>query len=165
MHQRFRIVVGLLVVCALFWAASGASAQGVTTGSIAGIVKDAQGLAVPGSTVLAVHQPSGSTYEAVTREDGRFSIPGMRVGGPYTVTASLEGFQPSVTSDVYVNLGVAADLTLTLKTLAMAEEVTVVAQSDAVFSSARTGASTAISRETLATLPTLSQPAQDPSRA
>ena len=161
MHQRFRIVLGLLVACALFWAPSGAMAQGVTTGSIAGIVKDAQGLAVPGSTVLAVHQPSGSTYEAVTREDGRFSIPGMRVGGPYTVTASLEGFQPSVTSDVFVNLGVAADLTLTLKTLAMAEEVTVVAQSDAVFSSARTGASTAISRETLASLPTLGNRLQD----
>ncbi len=161
MHQRFRIVLGLLVVCTLFWAPSGANAQGVTTGSISGIVKDAQGLAVPGSTVLAVHQPSGSTYEAVTRPDGRFSIPGMRVGGPYTVTASLEGFQPSVTSDVFVNLGVASDLTLTLKTLAMAEEVTVVAQSDAVFSSARTGASTAISRETLASLPTLGNRLQD----
>ena len=155
MHQRLRIVIGLLVVCALFGAPSGANAQGVTTGSINGIVKDAQGLAVPGSTVLALHQPSGSNYEAVTREDGRFSIPGMRVGGPYTVTASLEGFQPSVTSDVFVNLGVTSDLTLTLKTLAVSEEVTVVAQSDAVFSSARTGAATAISRETMATLPTL----------
>ncbi|HSP92629.1 MAG TPA: carboxypeptidase-like regulatory domain-containing protein, partial [Vicinamibacterales bacterium] len=156
MHQRFRIVLGLLAAAALFLAPSGAMAQGVTTGSISGIVKDAQGLSVPGSTVLAVHQPSGSTYEATTREDGRFSIPGMRVGGPYTVTASLEGFQPSVTSDVFVNLGVAADLTLTLRTLAVSETVTVVAESDAVFSSARTGASTAISRETLASLPTLS---------
>jgi hypothetical protein len=156
MQQRVRIVLGLLVAFALFWAPPGAFAQGVTTGSIAGIVKDAQGLAVPGSTVVAVHEPSGTTYEAVTREDGRFSIPGMRVGGPYTVTASLEGFQPQVTKDVYVNLGVAADLTLTLKTLAVSEEVTVVAQSDAVFSSTRTGAATAISRETLASLPTLS---------
>jgi hypothetical protein len=155
MQQRFRIVLGVLVACALLWPSAGAYAQGVTTGSISGIVKDAQGLAVPGSTVLAVHQPSGSTYEAITRADGRFSIPGMRVGGPYTVTASLEGFQPSVTNDVFVNLGVTSDLTLTLRTLAVSETVTVVAESDAVFSSARTGAATAISRETMATLPTL----------
>jgi hypothetical protein len=146
--------LGLLVACALFWPASVAYAQGVTTGSIGGIVKDAQGLAVPGSTVMAVHEPSGSKYEAVTRADGRFSIPGMRVGGPYTVTASLEGFQPQVTKDVYVSLGVSNDLTLTLKTVAVSEEVTVVAQSDAVFSSARTGAATAITRENIATLPT-----------
>ncbi len=151
----------LSTAAALFLAPSGAMAQGVTTGSISGIVKDAQGLAVPGSTVLAVHQPSGSTYEAVSREDGRFSIPGMRVGGPYTVTASLEGFQPSVTSDVFVNLGVAADLTLTLRTVAVSETVTVVAESDAVFSSARTGASTAIARETLAALPTIGNRLQD----
>jgi len=155
MQQRFRIVWGVLVVCALLWPSAGAYAQGVTTGSINGIVKDAQGLAVPGSTVVAVHEPSGSKYEAVTREDGRFSIPGMRVGGPYTVTSSLQGFQPAVTKDVFVNLGVTSDLTLTLRTLAVTEEVTVVAQSDAVFSSARTGASTAISRETLAALPTI----------
>ena len=140
MQQRFRIVLGVLVVCALLWPSAGAYAQGVTTGAINGIVKDAQGLAVPGSTIVAVHEPSGSTYEAVTREDGRFSIPGMRVGGPYTVTSSLQGFQPAVTRDVFVNLGVTSDLTLTLRTLAVTEEVTVVGQSDAVFSSARTGA-------------------------
>ena len=66
---------------------SRASAQGVTTSGLTGIVKDAQGAVVPGATVKAVHEPSGTTYEAVTQGDGRFFIPGMRVGGPYTVTA------------------------------------------------------------------------------
>ena len=80
------------VCCVLLWPAARADAQGVTTGAISGVVKDAQGAVIPGATVLAVHVPSGTTYEAVTQGDGRFVMPGMRVGGPYTVTASLAGF-------------------------------------------------------------------------
>ena len=71
----------------LLWPIARADAQGVTTGAISGVVKDAQGAVIPGATVIAVHEPSGSTYEAVTQADGRFVIPGMRVGGPYTITA------------------------------------------------------------------------------
>ena len=83
--------LALLVLGVLVWPVAGAHAQGVTTGSITGIVVDAQKLPVPGVTVTALHEPSGTTYETVTHGDGRFSIPGMRVGGPYTVTASLSG--------------------------------------------------------------------------
>lgn len=133
-----------------------AFAQGVTTGSIAGIVRDAQGLAIPGATVVAVHEPSGTKYESITMGDGRFNIPGMRVGGPYTVTASLEGFQPKSVQDVQVSLGVAADLDLMLQAAAVAETVTVSATSDPVFSSARTGAATAVTRMDIETLPTVS---------
>src|SRR5713101_3594241 len=111
--------LALLVSCSLFWPMSQAHAQGVTTGSIAGIVTDPQ--------KQAVHDASGTKYEAGTRGDGRFSIPGMRVGGPYTVTASLSGFQSKVTKDVYVYLGGATDLELTLTNLTVTEEVTVTA--------------------------------------
>ena len=65
----------LLVCCVLLWPAGRADAQGVTTGAMTGVVKDAQGAVIPGATVIAVHQPSGSTYEAVTQADGRFSFP------------------------------------------------------------------------------------------
>jgi hypothetical protein len=67
-------------------------------------VVDTQKQAVPGVAVAAVHEPSGTRYEATTRADGRFSIPGMRVGGPYTVTASISGFQPKTQTDVVVSL-------------------------------------------------------------
>ena len=141
-----------------------ARAQGVTTGSMAGIVQDAQGLAIPGATVVARHEPSGTTYEAVSREDGRWSILGMRVGGPYSVTASLAGFQDSVVRELTVNLGVATDVAVKLGTVAVEETVTVTAQSDPVFSSERTGAATAVSREALASLPTINQRIQDITR-
>jgi outer membrane receptor protein involved in Fe transport len=156
--------LALLAVFALLSSMGHAFAQGVTTGSITGTVVDAQKQAVPGATVIALHEPSGTRYEAVTRADGRFSIPGMRVGGPYTVTASMSGFQPQTQKEVIVSLGVATDLQLALGQAAITEEVTVTAQSSDIFSSARTGAATSVSREILQTLPTINDRINDYAR-
>jgi hypothetical protein len=164
MQKLTRLVIGLAVAYALLWPAGAVYAQGVTTGSMNGIVSDAQGLAVPGASVTALHEPSGTTYEAVARGDGRFSLPGMRVGGPYTVTAALSGFRSHVIRNVFVTLGVATDLTMKLETVAIAESVTVTAQADSVFSSGRTGAVTQVSRETLASIPTVSGQLRDVER-
>ena len=53
-------------------------------------------------------------------------------------------------------LGVATDLTFAVKEIAVTETVTVTAQSDAVFASNRTGAATAVTRQDMALLPTIS---------
>jgi carboxypeptidase family protein len=151
-----RAVYACLTACALAFAASPAAAQVVTTGTIGGVVRDAQGGVIPGASVVAVHVPSGTTYEAVTQGDGRFVIPGARVGGPYKVTTSLTGFNTETQNDVSVSLGVSSDLQFTLKPATIAEEVTVIGHTDPVFSSGRTGAATAVLREDLATLPTIS---------
>ena len=152
-----RMVMTLVAVCTLLLPMARAHAQGVTTGQIAGVVNDSQGLAIPGASVIAVHEPSGTTYEAVTLADGRFSIPGVRVGGPYSITASLAGFQSTTVKELTVSLGVSSDITVTLGNVAVEESVTVTAQSDPVFSSSRTGAATALNRDDLSTLPTVSQ--------
>ena len=103
-----------------------------------------------------MHQPSGSTYEAVTQADGRFVIPGMRVGGPYTVTASLPGFTSEAKNNITREPGRHRRIsTSRLKVANVAETITVVGKSDPVFSSGRTGAATAVMREDLATLPTI----------
>ena len=150
-----RTRLAFIALCFLLWPIGHADAQGVTTGSITGTVLDPQKAPVPGASVLAVHEPSGTRYEATTRADGRFSLPGMRVGGPYSVTATLSGFQPQTVKEVVVNLGVEADLVLTLGQAALTEEVTVTAQSSEVFNAARTGAATTVNREALMTLPTV----------
>ena len=46
---------------------------------------------VAGASVIAIHLPSGTTYETTTRADGRFQIINMRVGGPYSVTVAYTG--------------------------------------------------------------------------
>ena len=154
----------LLVCSALVWPIGHAAAQGVTTASITGIVRDSQGGVVPGATVTAVHTPSGTWYETVTQGDGRFFIPGMRIGGPYKLTAALSGFTPETQDKITLTLGVAQDVNFTLQLAAVAETVEVTATVDPVFASGRTGAATAISRQDIAELPTVSGRISDVTR-
>jgi hypothetical protein len=151
-----RLVLSLVTVC-LF--AIPAAAQ-VTTGSLGGKVQNEKQEGVQGASVIAIHLPSGTTYETTSRADGRFVILNMRVGGPYSVTAAFTGtgtaaFAPETQENVEINLGVATELTFNVTQVAVTETVTVTAQSDTVFSSSRTGAATAVNREVLATLPTV----------
>jgi hypothetical protein len=64
-------------------------AQTVTSGALSGEVVDQQQAVIPGANVVAVHTPTGTTYESVTASDGRCQILNVRVGGPYTVTVSV----------------------------------------------------------------------------
>src|SRR4051812_24713285 len=81
-----------------------------TTGALSGTVVDQQGGALPGVTVTAVHQPTGTEYTAITGAEGRFQIPNVRVGGPYSVKAALSGFNDVTLSDITVSLGEARGL-------------------------------------------------------
>jgi hypothetical protein len=156
MTRRFSIafLAGLVAVATALPAP--AAAQGVTTGALAGLVNDQQQQPVPGATVTAVHDPSGTRYVAVTLGDGRFSLIGVRVGGPYTVKAELQGFTAHEIGGVVVTLGTTVDLVFALKVAGVEEAVTVVGKSDPVFSTQRTGAATTLEREVLYSLPTIS---------
>jgi len=139
-----------------------ALAQGVTTGAIAGIAADAAGAPLEGARAVAVHGPSGTTYAAVTRADGRFTMPGMRVGGPYRVTVSLVGYRQAVQDGITVTLGQTSDLRFALQQVSVElEAITVTATPGTVFSSERTGAATTVSREQIAHLPTISRRVED----
>ena len=150
-----KIFAILIISAAVLWPVTQVNAQGVTNGEIRGTVKDPSGALIPGVAITAVHQPSGTTYETVTREDGRFSIPGMRVGGPYKVTAALAGFGNGVKDKVTVNLGAATDLDFALQLATVEAAVSVQAEADPVLTSERTGAATAVTREDIATLPSI----------
>lgn len=133
-------------------------AQGVTTSAISGIVVDKDGNALPGANIIAVHEPSGTQYGTSSRDNGRFNLMGLRVGGPYKVTVSFVGFENQVRENLYLTLGITTDLNFTMRDVSVGlAEVTITGQRDAIFSSERTGASTSIGKEAIQALPTISR--------
>ena len=137
-------------------------AQGVTTSAVAGIATDSSGAPIEGARVVAVHIPSGTTYAAITRADGRFTIPGMRVGGPYRVSVAQVGFRQEIQNGINLSLGVTSDLRFVLGRVTVElAPITVTATTSSVFSSERTGAATTVTTQQLAHLPTISRRVED----
>lgn len=151
-----------LALAAMAVAASAtiASAQ-VTTGSIRGLVTDAENRPLEGARVTAVHLPSGTQYVGATRADGRFNIPGMRVGGPYSVAATSIGFARQNRDDIQVSLGAAADLVFKMDAVATQLNAVTVTSEGGELSTTRTGAATSVRREALEQLPTISRRLSD----
>jgi outer membrane receptor for ferrienterochelin and colicin len=149
-----------MAVCALLAIAPIAQAQ-VTSGNIAGTVLAADGSALPGVTVEVVHTPTGTRYSAVTDMNGRFVIPNVRVGGPYTVTSTLEGFRRSEIGSIAVPLGGTAEVPVRLQLEAVSEAITVTAVADDVINPNRSGSTSAVSEEQIESLPTVNRNLQD----
>lgn len=117
----------LFFTLTLVFAAVGVHAQ-VTTSAISGKVTDEQNEAIIGATVIAIHEPSGTQYGAVTNIDGRYTIQGMRTGGPYKVTVSYVGYQSAVFTGIMLELGNTYTQNVKMQTNAeLLDEVVVVA--------------------------------------
>ena len=138
----------------------------VTTSSMSGkvTVGDATGEEVIGATVQAVHEPSGTRYTAVTNVDGRFSIQGMRTGGPYAVTVSYIGFQPKTLKGIQLQLGETYDLGVWLSEDANELNEVVITGKASKFAAEKTGASTNINSQQITNLPTVSRAITDVTR-
>lgn len=103
------------------------SAQ-VTTSAVSGQVIDELKEPVIGATVTAVHEPSGTTYGAITNSDGRYTIQGMRTGGPYEIEISYIGYKKSTYTEIYLELGNTFALNASLEESSeLLDEVVVVA--------------------------------------
>ncbi len=133
----------------------------VTTSSLTGTVKDTEGQPLIGATVKATHVPSGTVYGTTTQTNGSFTIPGMRIGGPYKIEISYVGYQPDVISGIQLRLGEPYRLDEKLSQGGQQlKEITVVG-SGSKLNQQRTGASTLISTHELNTLPTINRSISD----
>jgi len=132
----------------------------VTSSSMSGTIKDAKGVTLPGATIRAIHVPSGSVYSAASNKDGLFNIPGMRVGGPYTVEVSFIGFNKATFSDITLLLGQTYILNGTLSETGLTLNTVNVTATRRI-TTAKSGASTNVNRTAITTLPTFSRSITD----
>lgn len=132
----------------------------VTTAGMSGKVT-ADGESVIGATILALHEPSGTRYGTVTNVDGRFSLQGMRSGGPYKVTISYIGYQTAIYTGIQLQLGETYSLNVTLQEASELLGEVMVTASKSKFSAEKTGATTNITSEQLTTLPSINRNISD----
>ena len=109
----------LMIAVIVMWPAAGEAQEAVLMGTVA----DTTGGVLPGVTVVAVHEASGNTFEAVTDGTGSFRMP-VRVG-TFRVTARLSGFQTVTRTNLQLLLGQQVNLALQLAPAALQETVTV----------------------------------------
>ncbi len=116
-----------LLIAALFMLAGPAVAQQVTS-SLGGQVFDQDGNPLGGATVEIVHEPTGTTRFADTLDNGRFQARNLRVGGPYTVTAYRDGYEPQTFENVSLRLGEVENLRFEVVDTAELDRVVVAGQ-------------------------------------
>ena len=157
MRKRILFLVVLMLTSTLTIMAQ------ITTSSMSGKVtfEDVKGEEVIGATIVAVHEPSGSRYTAVTNVSGLFTINGMRTGGPYEVTVSYIGYQPKTIKGVTLELAETYNLNVWLSEDANVLTEVVVSGKASKFAAEKTGASTNINNAMIANLPTVNRSITD----
>src|SRR5881409_4008999 len=130
--RRRMVLVGTGLMLALLPVSSPVLAQ-ITTGTVTGNVKDPQGLAIPGATVVLISETRGpKSAPAITNETGDYVFPNV-TADTYTVEVSLEGFKTARRAGIAVSgadrVGIPP---LTLEPGGIAETVTVIGQSPLV---------------------------------
>lgn len=135
----------------------------VTNSKVKGIVTDGEGESLFGANVAVLHVPTGTLSGAVSQDNGKYTIPNLRVGGPYTITVSYMGFKTFEVKNVFLTLGktTIVDAILSEDGDSLLQEVVVSGSRSKTFNSDRTGAQTSVSAVQLKTLPTISRSAAD----
>jgi hypothetical protein len=133
----------------------------VTTATLSGIVKDPKGQPLSAATVTVEYANAGIKQGQLTKGDGRFTVPNLRVGGPYKVTVSFVGFQENVTDNIFLELGLNNVLEIQMQERAVELKNITVTGRSTVFDNKKTGASMNINNRTIRALPTISRSADD----
>ena len=130
----------------------------MTTASVSGKITDAKGQILPGVTVVAINTSTGIKAGTQTNADGRYIIPNLNPGGPYTISVSFMGYKKENKENINLSLGT-TNLNFNLQ-----EESTALKEIVVVGGAAAKPGGTRVGQEQIKSLPSLNRSLQDLTR-
>lgn len=138
--------IGGAALSTLAIAISGAAYAQETTSAIRGEVISETGAPVAGANVSVTHTPTGTVIQDVTNAEGIVDARGLRVGGPYTIEVTANGFESRSFDNVFLTVG--EPLRFTIDLFSVGSGVTVTA-SRPTSAAAGVGSSTLLNRDAI----------------
>jgi carboxypeptidase family protein len=151
----------LLCAASIFAMPVAAYAQQITS-SIEGRVTSADGTAIANAEVVVTDTRTGIQRTLTTDSTGGFAARNLTVGGPYTVTATADGFQGQTIENISASLQGSTTLSFTLDAATAAAEDTIVVTGTRVNVQLRAiGPGTAFSQTVLENAPSFNRDVRD----
>src|ERR1044072_8949705 len=150
--------LSLSLFATLLFAAPAMAQTQITTGTIQGVIQDANGAALPGASIELKNIDTNFTRTTPSDEDGRF-VALQLPSGRYNLTVSKTGFSTLVVEKADLTVGQAMNLPVTMRVSAVQETVTITATP--TVDTAKTESSTTIDEKTVNTTPILGRKFED----
>jgi hypothetical protein len=103
-HMRRSVRTALATIANGVLLAAVVSAAQIATATLAGVVRDQTGGALPGATITVRSAATGATRTTTTDSEGRYRVTALEPGA-YEVRGELADFRPVVRTGVILTIG------------------------------------------------------------
>ena len=153
--QRIAARMGFFGICSALLLCSGLASAQLTSGNLAGSVKDSSGASVGNASISAVSQSTGVTITTKSNAAGDFLIQNL-LPATYDVKVVAAGFAPALVKGIHVDLNSTATANIPLSLGSQSTVVEVTSDSSALLDTTTQNLTTSFTNEELSSLPTAS---------
>src|ERR1700687_2625413 len=147
-----RLLSSIILACFMLFCFVPPQLAQMTTGTISGVVSDAQGAVVPGVTIKVNNEGTGIARETVTDGQGHYRIPELPVG-TYTIEAEFAGLQTQERTGLSLAVGSEAVVNLQMQVGSVAQNVSVQAAEVQLVPTTSSTISALVDEQTMRDLP------------
>ena len=153
--QRIAARMVFFGICSALLLCSGLASAQITSGNLAGSVKDSTGASVGSAVISAISESTGVTITTKSNASGEFLIQNL-LPAIYDVKVVAPGFAPALVKGIRVDLNATATANVPLSLGSQSTVVEVTSDSSALLDTTTQNLTTAFTNEELSSLPTAS---------